>query len=33
MKVRGVYTFQQKEYNYKVITRRDIILQAYYITE
>jgi len=33
MKVCGVYIFQQKEYNYKVITRCDIILQAYYITD
>jgi len=32
MKVRSVYTFQHKEYNYKVITERDIILQVHYIT-
>ena len=31
-KVRSAYTFQQKEYNYKVITKRDIILQVHYIT-
>jgi len=30
-KVRSVYIFQHKEYNYKVITERDIILQVHYI--
>jgi len=32
MEVRSVYTFQHKEYNYKVITECDIILQVHYIT-
>ena len=30
-KVRSIYTFQHKEYNYKVITECDIILQVHYI--
>jgi len=31
MKVRSLYTFQHKKYNYKVIIERDIILQVHYI--
>ena len=29
--VRSVYTFQHIDYNFKVITERDIILQVHYI--
>ena len=31
MEVHSVYIFQHKEYNYKVITKCDIILQVHYI--